>query len=257
MRLLVSVRSADEARAAVRGGADIVDAKEPRAGALAPVGPDVLTAIERAVPSDLPLSVALGDIGSGPEAANAVASLALAPRSGGFYVKFALATGAESVYEVTRAAVAAARAHSAEPEIVVAACVDRLARMEFDLREIIEGGADAGAFGILLDTAEKSGRSLLDYCDVGTLTEFTVRAHALRLHVALAGSIGARELPQLRESGADIVGVRGAVCTGGRNGDLDAERIILFRTDLTSGPVEGPEVVRTVRSLSLRTGTLL
>lgn len=255
MRLLVSVRSADEARAAVRGGADIIDAKDPRAGVLAPVLPEVLTAIERAVPSDLPLSVALGDIGSAAEAGNAVASLALAPRPGGVYVKFALATGAESVYEMTRGAVAAARTHPAKPEVVVAACVDRLPRVEFDLREITEGGADAGAFGVLLDTAEKSGRSLLDCCDVGTLTEFTMRAHALRLRVALAGSVGAREVPRLRESGADIIGVRGAVCTGGRNGDLDAGGVMLFRTALTSGLAEGLEVARTVRSLSLRTGT--
>ena len=37
MRLLVSVRSAEEAAAAVMGGADIVDAKEPALGSLGPV----------------------------------------------------------------------------------------------------------------------------------------------------------------------------------------------------------------------------
>ena len=49
MRLLVSVADAAEARAALAGGADIIDAKEPRHGALGAVAPDVLRAIRNAV----------------------------------------------------------------------------------------------------------------------------------------------------------------------------------------------------------------
>ena len=45
MRLLVSVRDAVEADAAVDGGAEIVDAKEPAAGSLGAVAPAVLAAI--------------------------------------------------------------------------------------------------------------------------------------------------------------------------------------------------------------------
>ena len=37
MRLLVSVRSADEVAAAMAGGADIIDAKEPARGSLGAV----------------------------------------------------------------------------------------------------------------------------------------------------------------------------------------------------------------------------
>ena len=61
MRLLVSVRSADEAELAARDGADIVDAKEPEAGPLGPVSASVLRRIELALPSAMPLGVALGD----------------------------------------------------------------------------------------------------------------------------------------------------------------------------------------------------
>ena len=35
-RLLVSVRSAEEAEIALAGGADVIDVKEPRRGALGP-----------------------------------------------------------------------------------------------------------------------------------------------------------------------------------------------------------------------------
>src|SRR5256885_796921 len=49
MRLLVSVADPSEARAALEGGADVIDAKQPRRGALAPVRPDVLAAIRQVV----------------------------------------------------------------------------------------------------------------------------------------------------------------------------------------------------------------
>ena len=64
MRLLVSVRDASEAEAALAGGADIIDAKEPLNGPLGPVAPDTLAAITAAVAGKTPISVALGDVGT-------------------------------------------------------------------------------------------------------------------------------------------------------------------------------------------------
>ena len=45
MKLLVSVSNADEARSAVLGGADIIDAKDPSMGALGAVGLDAFARI--------------------------------------------------------------------------------------------------------------------------------------------------------------------------------------------------------------------
>ncbi len=64
MRLLVSVRTEHEVAAALAGGADIIDAKEPARGSLGPVSPEVLQAIAARVPESMPLSVALGDFGT-------------------------------------------------------------------------------------------------------------------------------------------------------------------------------------------------
>src|SRR5207247_7915580 len=61
MRLLVSVADPSEARAALEGGADVIDAKQPRRGALGPVRPDVLAAIRQVVGAARPVSAALGD----------------------------------------------------------------------------------------------------------------------------------------------------------------------------------------------------
>ena len=64
MQLLVSVANATEASAAVRGGADVIDAKDakdPQAGALGAVSLDALREIRAAVATRRPVTAAIGD----------------------------------------------------------------------------------------------------------------------------------------------------------------------------------------------------
>src|SRR5687768_4221350 len=62
MRLLVSVRNGQEAAAAAAGGADIIDAKEPDAGALGPVDADAFREIVSvSARVQRPVTAALGD----------------------------------------------------------------------------------------------------------------------------------------------------------------------------------------------------
>src|SRR5262245_20791107 len=61
MQLLVSVRNAAEAAAALAGGADIIDAKEPHNGPLGAVSARELQAITAVVGRAAPVSAALGD----------------------------------------------------------------------------------------------------------------------------------------------------------------------------------------------------
>src|SRR2546430_2695137 len=63
MRLLVSVRGSVEARAAVAGGADVIDAKDPARGALGPVRRDRLPANPPAVGAPGPPGPAPGGAG--------------------------------------------------------------------------------------------------------------------------------------------------------------------------------------------------
>src|SRR2546429_378056 len=60
MRLLVSVRGPVEARAALAGGADVIDAKDPARGALGAVSAERLAAIRRTVGAVRPVSPAPG-----------------------------------------------------------------------------------------------------------------------------------------------------------------------------------------------------
>src|SRR2546426_7669038 len=77
MQLLISIAGPAEARAALYGGADVIDAKDPRRGALGPVPPQRLRAIRAAIGSARPLSAALGDAGDASAIAAAARAAAL------------------------------------------------------------------------------------------------------------------------------------------------------------------------------------
>ena len=60
--LLVSVRSAIEARLAYQGGADIIDVKEPHLGSLGAATPSVWHEVYETVNQRVPVSIALGEL---------------------------------------------------------------------------------------------------------------------------------------------------------------------------------------------------
>src|SRR3712207_4897772 len=61
-QLLVSVRSAEEAEAALAGGADLIDVKEPRGGSLGRAEDWVLAGVLRRVSGRRPVSAAMGGL---------------------------------------------------------------------------------------------------------------------------------------------------------------------------------------------------
>jgi uncharacterized protein (UPF0264 family) len=192
MQLLVSVADAMDAAAAVTGGADIIDAKDPSRGALGPVSPATLAAIIGTVAGRRPLSAALGDGADAP-----VGSL-----TGISFVK------------------STAPVRIARCSLVLAAYAD-----ERDWQSIIRIGAENGATGVLLDTSDKDGPGLFGILDEDTIARWVEAAHAAGLMAALAGRLTADDLPRAAALGADIAGVRGAACEGGRSGRVSAERV--------------------------------
>ena len=126
MRLLVSVKNAEEAMAALAGGADLIDAKDPAAGALGAVSLDVLRDIHSTVAGLRPVSAALGD--AIDEAANRAHARAYA-LAGASLVKIGFA-GVSSRMRVGDLITAAMRgaAHHADVIAVAYADADRAAQ---------------------------------------------------------------------------------------------------------------------------------
>ena len=209
--LLASVRSAAEAALAVGGGADIIDAKEPAAGALGRVDSEVLRAILRDVAGRRPISATIGDLELSPSAVAAAVEATAA--DGADIVKIGVFPGA---LEATWAALRPL-AHGGL-RLVAVMFADRAP----DLVEFPERCAEAGFYGVMLDTADKAAGPLTAHLDREALAGFVARARGLGLVSGLAGSLRLGDIPSLAPLGADYLGFRSALTVAGRSSGLDA-----------------------------------
>jgi uncharacterized protein (UPF0264 family) len=229
MRLLVSVTGAGEALLAVAGGVDIVDVKNPAEGSLGAAAPATIAQVRSAVPAELPLSAAIGDLPSLPGTA-ALAALGAA-RSGAAYVKIGL-WGTSTREEATAVLRAARDALDGGADVIAAGYADaaRVPSRPLPPGELVAAARQAGVTGCILDTAIKDGRGLLSWLAPDALADLVAAAHDASLEIALAGALRADDLPTVRATGADIAGVRSAACRDGRRtGALDPARIARLR----------------------------
>jgi (5-formylfuran-3-yl)methyl phosphate synthase len=91
---------------------------------------------------------------------------------------------------------------------------------------LVHAASLAGIRGCLLDTAIKDGRPLFDFVDPQQLQIMIEQAHSDGLLFGLAGALREQDLLIARDLGADLVGLRTAVCRDNqRNGPLEATRI--------------------------------
>ena len=221
MRLLVSVSGAADAAAALEGGADIIDAKDATQGALGAVAPATLDAIIAATGGRRPVSAALGEA---PDSSVPIRVAALRPGEVSF-VKLGFAAGVSRHQGLTHAHLLAAALAGTGTAMVLAAYAD--AGPDRPNRDaVLEIAVACGAAGVLLDTLDKRGRRpLFALAGPEDVAEWVAAAHRERLFAALAGSIGTDEIALAGDTGADIAGVRGAACDGGRTGRVSAMRV--------------------------------
>lgn len=218
MQLLVSVTDAGEARAAVAGGADVIDAKDPRRGSLGAVRPRTLRAICDAVNNRRPVSAALGDA---EHAASIARAARAAAETGVTYVKVGF-RGIASPARVRHLASAAAAEPRVRLILVGYADWERVNGPPPDA--VLDVAVAVGASGVLLDTALK-GAGLFDVISRDGVGAWVAAVREAGLLAALAGSLEGPDLQTAREVGADIVGVRGAACIGGRTGCVAIGRV--------------------------------
>ncbi|MGH6792552.1 MAG: (5-formylfuran-3-yl)methyl phosphate synthase [Methyloceanibacter sp.] len=209
---LASVRNTDEAETALGAGADIIDLKDPRRGALGALDPDMIgTCVER-VAGRVPVSATIGDL---PMQIEIVRDAICATASMGVdYVKLGLF-----------------------PEGDARICLDLLGQVTQAIPLIFVVFADAlpnfdavaeaariGARGVMFDTMGKESGSLLDRLSPDALVGFIAAAKAKGLSVGLAGSLRAEHVQSLLPLQPDLIGFRGALCRGGaRDAALDPE----------------------------------
>jgi uncharacterized protein (UPF0264 family) len=230
-RLLVSVRSADEARIALRGGAAVIDVKEPDRGPLGRADFAVWTEVRRAVPAGIPVSLAMGELyewleGAGPVSDNGPVQPELeydpSLYRGFAFRKMGLAGAG------TRADWAAKwsrfrRRWGAGPSWVAVIYADwECARAPQPERVLDAALATDDCAGVMIDTWDKAQPCVID----PAWARWLGQARAAGRLTAVAGSIEAKTIERLAPIRPDIIAVRGSACVGGdRRAAVDAERV--------------------------------
>ena len=239
-RLLVSVRNVDEARAALAGGSQILDIKEPTRGSL---GMGSIAAIREIIAlskmeqetNSVPVSAALGetvdwlDTGSVPSLPVGLeyAKLGLAGMAG-------LGRGSDwqSRWQQVRRRFDAA---SGPRNWIAVAYADWSQANAPAPEAVIEAACRSGCKGVLFDTHSKTGGGLLDYLTVDALVDYAARIRENRLMLAVAGSLQLSSLPLLRDLAPDVIAIRTAGCRQQqRTGEICRESVRAFRAGLTA-----------------------
>ncbi|MDR3636431.1 MAG: (5-formylfuran-3-yl)methyl phosphate synthase [Isosphaeraceae bacterium] len=228
--LLVSVRSAEEAEAALAGGATVIDVKEPDRGPLGRADVSVWSEVRAVTPAHVPVSVALGELSdwagvSGPR--RVVTSEAFAGIS---YRKLGLA-GARRSWIDDWASCRCAWGRG--PAWVAVAYADWKSADAPSVEEVLQAAVSIpDCAGLLIDTYDKTVGHAFESCDWRSLID---RSHEYGRFVALAGGLTEAAIARLAPLGPDLFAVRGAACRDcDRRASVDADRVARLARLVTS-----------------------
>lgn len=232
MKLLVSPINETEAKAALDGGADIVDVKNPKEGSLGANFPWMIRAVIEAIESKKPVSATIGDFNFKPGTASLAALGAAA--SGADYIKIGLydIRTTDQAEELLSNVVRSIKDYDSNKFAVAAAYADYRRINSISPLLLPEVGAKVGADVVMIDTGIKDGSSLFEFMSEDELTRFVGDARDLGLTTALAGTIKFEDLDVLRRINPDILGIRGVVCGGDRNDEIKQELVEEFKSKM-------------------------
>lgn len=216
--LLVSVRSAAEARLACALGVDLLDVKEPGRGSLGRAEPVVWREIA-ALGATQPLSLALGELRDW----DAQRSHEIPP--GYAFAKLGLSGLADDGAWEARWRRAIARwPPGLSPVAVIYA--DALDAQAPPAARILPAAGAVGCRAVLVDTFVKGSRRLLDCWTLDELARLVDETRRRGMLAVVAGSLDAAQLAHVLPLGPDYVAVRGAACAGGREAGLSAAPLL-------------------------------
>ena len=223
--MLASVVNLAEARIVAAAGVDIIDLKDPAAGALGALPVGEIKAIVDSLSGDQRISATLGDLPM--QAGVLVPAVEAMAATGVDFVKIGFFPGGDwsgVVGDLRPAAADGIR-------LVAVLFGDSSPDLGWVTRL-----AEAGFEGVMLDTADKRKGSLRTFCNPGFLRDFVATTRRHGLLTGLAGSLRAEDVPSLLALDPDYLGFRGGLCRGGRSGALDPDAVIHIRELTRSCP---------------------
>jgi uncharacterized protein (UPF0264 family) len=233
MRMLVSVRDGAEALRAAEAGADFIDLKEPRAGALGGLEPrkirDIVVLLRLRHPG-LSISATIGDL-----PAHELADL-------GAILERVEAVGRCGV-DMVKVGV------PGQGDAMACDLLNRLGATKWQIVPVLLADAGVAAHliveacaqpfpALMLDTQGKTAGSLFDFMAMKDVAEVVRQARTAGKLIGLAGALREADLPKLHALQPDFAGFRSAVCDGARTGELVGEKVRALRCALAQDHAE-------------------
>jgi len=234
MRMLVSVRDCTEALRAGEAGADFIDLKEPRAGALGGLAPahirDIVAVMRLHQPRET-ISATIGDL-SIDDTDAILRQVDAVGQCGVDLVKVGVpGQGGAAACDLLR------RLGAAKWHIVPVLLADA------GVAANLIATACAQPFpALMLDTQGKTAGSLFDFMTMQDVADVVCQARTAGKLTGLAGALRAADVPKLQALQPDFAGFRSAVCDGARTGELVGEKVRALRRALVqpSGATSRP-----------------
>lgn len=234
MKLLVSPINIEEAKIALKGGADIIDVKNPKEGSLGANFPWIIAAIKEAINSEKPVSATIGDFNYKPGTAS-LAALGAAV-AGAEYIKVGLydIQTSKQAKDMLENIVKAVKNYDDSKKVVAAGYSDFNRINSISPFELPEIARQTGIDVVMIDTGIKDGRSTFEFMSNQDLIKFVSKAHDFGLQTAIAGTIKFENIDALRMINPDIIGVRGVVCGGDRNSSIRQDLVENLKKEISA-----------------------
>ena len=230
-QFLVSVTSVEEASIAIECGADIIDLKDPQQGALGALPLDVVQTVVAFVDGlgndgKKTISATIGDLPMIPtllfERVSVLSKAKVDIIKIGFFQTEDEFCDYQACLDVLKSV--------ADSGVMLVAVLF----LEQNYPEwLIEAISKAGFYGVMFDTADKSGKTFLDYFLIEDIKSITKQVQAEKLLFGLAGSLNFQHIPMIKKIQPDYAGFRGGVCVNHqRVSKLDRIKIQEIRKSL-------------------------
>jgi uncharacterized protein (UPF0264 family) len=214
----VSVRSAAEAEAALEGGAHVIDVKEPLRGSLGRAGDTVIAEVIERVGNRRPVSAAMGELANPSDAIPY-------GRPGIAFAKWGLFGMGRNADWRLLLAETERRLKESTPacQMVTVAYADWQWAGAPPVEEVLAFALQRPGSVLLLDTFQKAPArdtgttpTLLDLLPRKQIAALCGACQDAGVRVALAGSLRAAQIEELKAVRPNWFAVRGAVCDEGR-----------------------------------------
>ena len=223
-QLLVSVRSVAEAEAALLGGADWIDLKEPANGPLGAVDAQVARRIIDHTAGRARISAAAGELLDWPTSS----ARELLRVEGVGQLKLGLSACRDQRWRDAWLA-AQCEIAAAGKELVAVSYADDAAAHSPAPLDVAALAVDARCRWLLIDTFDKRGGTLLECLAAEQLREIFQRVRRDGVTTAAAGRLTPTAIAALPMESVDVVAVRSAACGGDRAGMVCAVQVAALR----------------------------